>query len=103
MRWFAIIALLAAFMISIPGFSHAVDVAHSHGQVSVDSDSDTDAPMGKKFVDCHHGCGHSHAANHVSPVRVSAPVTWISSHYPVDRTPAPESADPSPPYKPPRA
>lgn len=102
MRLLATLALVATFLFTVPGFAHPVDVAHTHVQMSADA-GHVDTPMGKKFIDCHHGCGHSHAASQVLPVRVSDPVVWVKIPYSFSNTPPPESADPSPPYKPPRA
>lgn len=108
MRLLTALTLLLSFLFSVPGFGHAADVGHAHVRVVGGTDVADDggsehAPAGKICFDCHHGCSHQHPASPARMARVVLPVDWITADYTPEEADFPPTADPSPPYKPPRA
>ena len=102
MRLLATLALIAAFLFTVPGFAHALDAPHSHGQ-SMDDSVSGEAPEDKKAPDCHHGCSHGHATDRARVARFSDPVVWVGLQYSPEPPAPPATVITSPPYKPPRA
>ncbi|MFV3074384.1 hypothetical protein [Niveispirillum fermenti] len=106
MRLIALLAILLALFITPPGHGHVVDAGHVHAQGEGPGEGDPaahDGVAGKLCFDCHHGCGHVHAASPVPAQRMVMPVVWMPARYLLVETPPPATADLSPPYKPPRA
>lgn len=103
MRLIAFLAILLALIITPPGHGHVADAGHVHVQGEGDGTTLHDGVAGKLCFDCHHGCGHVHAASPVPAQRMVMPVVWMPARYRLVETPPPATADPSPPYKPPRA
>lgn len=105
MRLIAILMLLAAFLLNVPGL-HAVDLPHSHAGTDQETTmiaSGGALPSAQPALDCHHECSHIHVADRARALRVTEPVVWADAAYPADGRLLPESAEPALPDEPPRA
>jgi hypothetical protein len=104
MRLIATLVMLLAFLFTAPGSGHAADARHAHEEaMGLVHQDDHGGPTGKNFMDCHHGCSHSHVASPLRLVRAGAPVIWTQADFRLEDAVLPPTADLSPPYKPPRA